>query len=86
MPSLLSPEEVARYHDDGLIFMRGLFDAEETDLLRRAMEEDPAIRDHSLCAPIRRAVRREYRSGTAPATASMGSQHARRGWWIRPRR
>jgi hypothetical protein len=48
MPSMLSRKEVARYHEDGYIFVRGLFDADETDLLRRAMEEDPAIRDHSL--------------------------------------
>ena len=48
MTSRLSPEDVARYHQDGFIFVRGLFDAEETDLLRRAMEEDPAITEHSL--------------------------------------
>ena len=48
MVSVLTPEEVAAYHEDGLIFLRGLFDAEETELLRRAMEEDPAIQDHSL--------------------------------------
>ena len=48
MPSMLSRKDVARYDEDGYIFVRGLFDAEETDLLRRAMEEDPAIRDHSL--------------------------------------
>jgi ectoine hydroxylase len=48
MASILTPDDVARYHDDGFIFVRGLFDAEETDLLRRAMEEDPAIREHSL--------------------------------------
>lgn len=44
----LTPSDVARYHEDGYLFLRGLFDAEETDLLRRAMEEDPAIRSHSL--------------------------------------
>ena len=48
MPSMLTRKDVARYDEDGYIFVRGLFDAEETDLLRRAMEEDPAIRDHSL--------------------------------------
>lgn len=48
MASRLSPEEVGRYHRDGFIFVRALFDAEETHLLRRAMEEDPAIREHSL--------------------------------------
>ena len=48
MPARVSPEEVARYHRDGFVFIRQLFDAEETDILRRAMEEDPAIRTHSL--------------------------------------
>ena len=44
----LTSREIADYHEDGMIFIRGLFDAEETDLLRRAMEEDPAIAAHSL--------------------------------------
>ena len=48
MVSRLTPQNIANYHEDGLIFVRGLFDAEETDLLRRAMEEDPAIAEHSL--------------------------------------
>jgi ectoine hydroxylase-related dioxygenase (phytanoyl-CoA dioxygenase family) len=48
MPSVLGPEDVARFHADGLVFVRGLFDAEETALLRRAMEEDPQVRDHIL--------------------------------------
>ena len=48
MVSRLTPEDIANYHADGLIFVRGLFDTEETDLLRRAMEEDPAIAAHSL--------------------------------------
>ncbi len=48
MPSRLTPAEVAQYHEDGFVFVRGLFDAEETSLLARAMEQDPAIRDHSL--------------------------------------
>lgn len=47
-PPKLTAAEVARYHADGFIFVRGLFDAEETSLLARAMEQDPAIRDHSL--------------------------------------
>ncbi|MEC9330178.1 MAG: phytanoyl-CoA dioxygenase family protein [Pseudomonadota bacterium] len=46
--SRLTSREIADYHEDGLIFLRGLFDTEETDLLRRAMEEDPAIAGHSL--------------------------------------
>jgi ectoine hydroxylase len=48
MPSRLTPADVARYHEDGFVFLRKLFDDRETDLLRRAMEQDPAIRDHSL--------------------------------------
>ena len=48
MASRLTDADIATYHEDGLLFLRGLFDAEETDLLRRAMEEDPEIRDHSL--------------------------------------
>ncbi|MDP6390963.1 MAG: phytanoyl-CoA dioxygenase family protein [Alphaproteobacteria bacterium] len=48
MPSVLTPEEVAAYHEDGFVFVRGMFDAEEIDLLRRAMEEDPEVAKHSL--------------------------------------
>ena len=44
----LSEAQIAAYHDDGLLFLPGLFDNEEMDLLRRAMEEDPAIAEHSL--------------------------------------
>ncbi len=44
----LSQEQIASYHDDGLLFLPKLFDADETELLRRAMEEDPAIAAHSL--------------------------------------
>ena len=48
MPSVLSKEQVAQFHRDGLVVVRGLFDAEETALLRKAMEVDPAIRDHII--------------------------------------
>ena len=48
MASRLRPEDLQSYHDDGFVFVRGLFDSEEIDLLRRAMEEDPAILEHSL--------------------------------------
>jgi len=44
----LTPEQVAAFERDGYIVLRGLFDAEEVDLLRRAMEEDPSVRDHML--------------------------------------
>ena len=48
MPSVLTPEQLREYNENGLVFVRGLFDAQEVDLLRRAMEEDPAIRNHSI--------------------------------------
>ena len=48
MATVLTAQQRQDYDRDGLVIVRGLFDAEETDLLRRAMEEDPAIRDHSL--------------------------------------
>jgi len=51
MTSVLSPQQLRQYEQDGLVFVRGLFDAQEVDLLRRAMEEDPAIRDHTIGRP-----------------------------------
>ena len=48
MASVLTKEQLAAFHEDGLVIVRGLFDAEETALLRRAMEEDPQVRDHIL--------------------------------------
>ena len=46
MPSILSPEQRAAYDADGYVIVRGFFDAEEAALLKRAMEQDPAIRGH----------------------------------------
>jgi hypothetical protein len=46
MPSVLSPAERAAYDRDGYVIVPGLFDREETALLRAAMERDPAIRGH----------------------------------------
>jgi hypothetical protein len=40
MTRILTDAEVARYHEDGFVIVRGLFDAEEIDLLRRAAKED----------------------------------------------
>ena len=37
---LLTDDQVARYHADGYVLQRSLFDAEEIDLLRRAARED----------------------------------------------
>ncbi len=46
MPSILSPNQRAAFDQDGYVLIKGFFDAEETSLLQRAMEEDPAIRGH----------------------------------------
>lgn len=46
MPSVLSPDQRAAYDADGYVIVRGFFDAEEAMLLKRAMEQDPAIRSH----------------------------------------
>ena len=36
---VLSDEQVCRYHEDGYTLAKGLFDAEEIDLLSRAARE-----------------------------------------------
>ena len=37
---ILTDEQADRYHEDGSVLLRGFFDADETDLLRRAAKED----------------------------------------------
>lgn len=44
----LSGAQSEAFDRDGYVTVKSLFDAEEMDLLRRAMEEDPAVRDHIL--------------------------------------
>jgi ectoine hydroxylase len=39
-PHVLTDDQAARYHADGSVLLKGFFDAEETDLLRRAAKED----------------------------------------------
>jgi ectoine hydroxylase len=51
MTFTLTPEQEAAYHRDGFVTLKGLFDQEEVALLNRAMEEDPAIREHMLVRP-----------------------------------
>lgn len=46
MASILSAEQRAAFEQDGFVLVRGLFDAEETTLLRTAMERDPAVQAH----------------------------------------
>jgi ectoine hydroxylase len=48
MPSILTSEQRRAYEDDGFVIIRGMFDAEETSLLRQAMEVDPEVREHML--------------------------------------
>ncbi|MEE2688254.1 MAG: phytanoyl-CoA dioxygenase family protein [Pseudomonadota bacterium] len=43
-----SDGQINAYREDGFLFLRGLFDAEETNLLNTAMEVDPEVQGHSL--------------------------------------
>ncbi len=44
MPSVLTTEQRQQFDRDGYFLVRGLFDAEETRLMREAMETDPTVR------------------------------------------
>ena len=46
MPSIFTPEQRTAWERDGFVHIKGLFDAEETALLRRALDEDQAISAH----------------------------------------
>ncbi len=46
MPSIFTPEQRQSWEQDGYVLVKGLFDAEEASLMRRALEEDPAIASH----------------------------------------
>ncbi|HKU97233.1 MAG TPA: phytanoyl-CoA dioxygenase family protein [Vineibacter sp.] len=48
MPCVLSPAQIAEYNERSFVIARGMFTPEETGLLVRAMEQDPAVRDHVL--------------------------------------
>ncbi len=48
MPSILSPAQHAAFDADGFVIVRAIYDAEEVDLLRLAMEEDPEVSGHML--------------------------------------
>jgi ectoine hydroxylase len=43
MPSVFTAEQSAAYERDGFVLVRGLFDPEETAILRAAIEQDPQI-------------------------------------------
>ena len=44
----LTPDEVRRYHADGYVLVRGMFDKAEIDLLHRSAKQDKALDDHSF--------------------------------------
>ena len=48
MASVFDQDAIEAFGRDGFIFARKLFDAEEVELLRRAMEEDPEVLRHIL--------------------------------------
>ena len=44
----LTDDQLSQYDRDGLLILKGLFDAEEIDLLRRSAKEDKNLDDHSF--------------------------------------
>lgn len=44
----LTADALAGYQQDGYVLVRGMFDAEEIELLRRAAKEDKALDEHSF--------------------------------------
>jgi hypothetical protein len=48
MSAILAAEQVRQYHADGFVLARGLFSAEEIDLLRRAAKEDHELDKRSF--------------------------------------
>lgn len=44
----LNPSQIEEYTERGFVLARGMFDAEEIGLLRRAAKEDKALDDHSF--------------------------------------
>lgn len=78
MPSILSQSHLAEFGKNGFVIVRGMFDAEETDLLRTAMEQDPEVSGHMLDRLDAQgaATRPASRYGTAPATAFTAGQCA----------
>ncbi|TAJ25668.1 MAG: phytanoyl-CoA dioxygenase family protein [Reyranella sp.] len=48
MPNVLSAAQTAEFNEKGFTYARGLFAPDEIELLTRAMEEDPAVRESIL--------------------------------------
>jgi ectoine hydroxylase len=48
MPSIMTQEQLAAFNRDGFVIVPGMFDREEVELLQKAMELDPAVRDHMI--------------------------------------
>ena len=48
MPQLLTDDEADLYRREGFVIVRGFFDAEEIDLLRRAAKEDRVLDEHAF--------------------------------------
>src|ERR1700712_6000444 len=44
----LTHQEVNRYHEDGFVLVRGMFDATEIGLLRQSAKADKALDDHAF--------------------------------------
>jgi len=45
---MLTPSQLTQFNEDGYVVLKGLFDAEETELLRTAARQDPSIATKAL--------------------------------------
>jgi ectoine hydroxylase-related dioxygenase (phytanoyl-CoA dioxygenase family) len=48
MPSIMTQAQLDAFNRDGFVIVPGMFDREEVALLQKAMELDPAVRDHMI--------------------------------------
>ncbi len=77
-PHVLTDEEATRYHADGSVLLRGFFDAEETDLLRRAAKEDHELDRRAFgSGPTARAARCTSCRCVEPPPATARLRHVR---------
>ena len=74
MPDLsLTPAELERYHADGYVLRRGLFDAEEVALMATAIATDPAIARNTYARRDGQGAATELALWTTPGDDVFGA-------------
>ena len=82
----LNDEQLREYERNGFVLARGMFDDEETSLLRRAAREDRDLDQHSLVEETVKAGVFVFLSGTIPAIRCMACSRVASPWSIRRRK